>query len=82
MIGRSMMMNQLVDMEWSFGGTHQRSAFDPCDYVSIVTAANNDLAQVGTTFLQLKLVLDKGHGQKEVVPMGTFEAALLCDVRA
>ena len=42
------MVNQLVDMEWKFG----------------VTAASNDLNVVGQTFLQLKLIIDRG-GQRE-----------------
>ena len=40
-------MNELVNMEWKFG----------------VTASSNDLESVGNTFLQLKLVINKGgHG--------------------
>jgi hypothetical protein len=34
-----------------------------------VTAANDELAQVGKVFLQLKLVVDRG-GHRETVPMG------------
>mmetsp|Transcript_87509 Transcript_87509/g.175081 ORF Transcript_87509/g.175081 Transcript_87509/m.175081 type:complete len:227 (-) Transcript_87509:87-767(-) len=40
----SVMANQVVDMEWKFG----------------VTAASDELGQVGSTFLHLKLVIDKG----------------------
>ena len=43
-IGQTLMVNQLVDMDWKFG----------------VTASTSDLAKSGTSFLQLKLVLDKG----------------------
>ena len=35
-----------------------------------VTASNNEMAKVATTFIHLKLVLDKGNGQLESVPMG------------
>ncbi len=48
--GQSLTVNQLVDMEWRFG----------------VTAADSDMKKVGNTFLQLKLVLDKGVGTEEV----------------
>ena len=41
---KTLMVNQLVDMEWKFG----------------VTASSDDAAQLGTTFLQLKLVTEKG----------------------
>jgi hypothetical protein len=34
-----------------------------------VTAANDELAQVGKVFLQLKLVVDRGDGVRETVPM-------------
>jgi len=34
-----------------------------------VTAANNELAKVGTTFIHLKLMLDKGNSKVEAVPM-------------
>ena len=43
-IGQTLMVNQLVDMDWKFG----------------TTAANSDLGRVGQSFLQLKFVLDKG----------------------
>jgi len=46
---QTLMVNQLVDIEWKFG----------------VTASNNDLSKAGTTFLQLKLVLDKGDETTE-----------------
>ena len=47
------MINQLVDMEWKFG----------------VTAANSDLKSVGNSFLQLKLVINKGSDETEDVFM-------------
>lgn len=46
----TIMANELVDMEWKFG----------------VTAASNELAQVGSTFLHLKLVIDKGGHREDV----------------
>lgn len=50
-IGQTLMVNQLVDMEWKFG----------------ITAANDDLGKVGTSWLQLRLVLDKGNNTREDV---------------
>eukprot|EP00164_Ancoracysta_twista_P011344 GFYU01017468.1.p1 GENE.GFYU01017468.1~~GFYU01017468.1.p1 ORF type:complete len:198 (+),score=72.06 GFYU01017468.1:72-665(+) len=50
MIMQSLMVNQLVDMEWVFG----------------VTASNSDVDQIGSTFLKLKLVLDKGTHKEDV----------------
>jgi hypothetical protein len=38
---------QLVDMEWKFG----------------VTASSDDEMQVGASFLQMKLVIDRGSGK-------------------
>jgi hypothetical protein len=46
--GRTLKVNQLVDMEWKFG----------------VTAATNELKAAGATFLQLKLVIDPGNGRR------------------
>lgn len=45
-LGQTLMVNQLVDMEWKFG----------------VTAASSELDKVGNTFLQLKLVINTGNG--------------------
>ena len=45
-VGQTVRMNELVDMQWKFG----------------VTASSDDAAQIGSTFLQLKLVLNKGSG--------------------
>ena len=50
-ITQTLMVNQLVDMEWKFG----------------ITAANDDLGKVGQSWLQLKLVLDKGNNTTEDV---------------
>ncbi|KAK7499551.1 hypothetical protein BaRGS_00009203 [Batillaria attramentaria] len=46
----TLMVNQLVDMEWKFG----------------VTASSSELDRVGNTFLQLKLVINTGSGTKNV----------------
>eukprot|EP01130_Rhizamoeba_saxonica_P009608 TRINITY_DN3914_c0_g1_i1.p1 TRINITY_DN3914_c0_g1~~TRINITY_DN3914_c0_g1_i1.p1 ORF type:complete len:199 (-),score=34.32 TRINITY_DN3914_c0_g1_i1:161-709(-) len=46
-LSQTLMVNQLVLPQWRFG----------------ITASNKDLRNVGSTFLQLKLVLDKGSGQ-------------------
>ncbi|NXA56220.1 COMD7 protein, partial [Nothocercus julius] len=51
-VGQTLMINQLIDMEWKFG----------------VTAGSSELHQVGSIFLQLKLVIKKG-GQMENVYM-------------
>ena len=47
--GRTLRVNELVDMEWKFG----------------VTASSHELQTVGSTFLQLRLVIDKGGGERE-----------------
>jgi len=52
-IGQTLTVNQVVDMEWRFG----------------VNTASDELKKVGSTFLQLKLVLDKGNNQKENIHM-------------
>ncbi|XP_044153410.1 COMM domain-containing protein 7 [Bufo gargarizans] len=44
-VGRTLSINQLVDMEWKFG----------------VTAASSELEKAGTIFLQLKMVIKKGN---------------------
>lgn len=46
-------VNAVVDMDWRFG----------------VTAASSELSQVGSTFLQLKLTVDKGNNVREDVFM-------------
>lgn len=43
-------VNELVDMQWKFG----------------VTAANTELSQVGSTLLQMKLVVDKGGKMENI----------------
>lgn len=44
-IGQTLMINQLIDMEWRFG----------------VTSGSSELEKVGSIFLQLKLVIKKGN---------------------
>eukprot|EP00808_Paulinella_micropora_P005111 g38715.t1 len=51
-IQKTLKVSEVVDIEWKFG----------------VTAASNELAELGNCFLQLKLVLNKG-GKKENVLM-------------
>ncbi|XP_075756939.1 COMM domain-containing protein 7 [Pelodiscus sinensis] len=43
-VGQTLMINQLIDMEWKFG----------------VTAGSSELEKVGSIFLQLKLMVKKG----------------------
>jgi len=50
---QTLMINNLVDMEWKFG----------------VTASSSDLGRVRSTFLQLKLVVDKGNNTTENIYM-------------
>ena len=52
-VNKTIMANQLVDMEWKFG----------------VTSATDLRDSVGSTFLHMKLVIDKGNGQREDVFM-------------
>ncbi|XP_070328622.1 COMM domain-containing protein 7 isoform X1 [Odocoileus virginianus] len=49
-IGQTLMINQLVDMEWKFG----------------VTSGSSELEKVGSIFLQLKLVIKKGSQTENV----------------
>lgn len=51
--GQTLVINQLVDMEWKFG----------------VTAASSELNTVGNTFIQMKLVVNKGGNKTENVYM-------------
>jgi len=46
-LGKTLMVNKLVLPEWRFG----------------ITTGNKDLRELGSTFLQLKLILDIGDGQ-------------------
>ncbi|XP_074868326.1 COMM domain-containing protein 7 isoform X2 [Carettochelys insculpta] len=43
-VGQTLVINQLIDMEWKFG----------------VTAGSSELEKVGSIFLQLKLMTEKG----------------------
>jgi len=47
---QTLSMNQLVDMEWKFG----------------VTAASSETNKVSNSFLQLKLVVNKGNVRENV----------------
>ncbi|XP_075427875.1 COMM domain-containing protein 7 isoform X2 [Ascaphus truei] len=49
-VGRTLNINQLVDMEWKFG----------------VTAASSELQKAGSIFLQLKMIIKKGHVSEPV----------------
>jgi COMM domain len=57
----TLMVNQLLDMEWKFG----------------VTASSDTLNHAGNSFLQLKLVLEKGTSL-ETVNMGMRVARKKC----
>ncbi|XP_075993279.1 COMM domain-containing protein 7 [Genypterus blacodes] len=49
-VGQTLMVNQLLDMEWKFG----------------VTVGTSDIQKVGNIFLQLKLVIRKGNSTENV----------------
>ena len=49
-MGQTLSVNQLVDMEWRFG----------------VTASSNEAQRVGSSFLQLRLLINKGNTNEEV----------------
>ncbi|XP_032618289.2 COMM domain-containing protein 7 isoform X1 [Chelonoidis abingdonii] len=49
-VGQTLMINQLIDMEWKFG----------------VTAGSSELEKVGSIFLQLKLVVKTGSQMDHV----------------
>ena len=49
-IGRTLMVNQVVDMDWKFG----------------VTAGSSEMRMAGNTFLQLRLTVDKGGKREDV----------------
>eukprot|EP00029_Vermamoeba_vermiformis_P014147 TRINITY_DN9279_c0_g1_i1.p1 TRINITY_DN9279_c0_g1~~TRINITY_DN9279_c0_g1_i1.p1 ORF type:complete len:207 (+),score=61.52 TRINITY_DN9279_c0_g1_i1:24-623(+) len=53
LVGNTLQINKLLDMEWRFG----------------ITVANKELHSVGSTFLQVKLTLDKGNNQNDEVFM-------------
>eukprot|EP00045_Choanoeca_perplexa_P010897 m.113010 g.113010 ORF g.113010 m.113010 type:complete len:199 (+) comp15433_c0_seq3:1278-1874(+) len=50
LVGRTLAVNNLVDLQWNFG----------------VIAGSSEFKQSGSTFLQLKLTLNKGHGNEDV----------------
>ncbi|XP_046895961.1 COMM domain-containing protein 7 [Hypomesus transpacificus] len=49
-VGQTLMVNQLVDMEWKFG----------------VTVGTSEIQKLGNIFLQLKLVIRKGNSTENV----------------
>ncbi|XP_040050138.1 COMM domain-containing protein 7 [Gasterosteus aculeatus] len=49
-VGQTLMVNQLVDMDWKFG----------------VTVGTSEIQKVGNIFLQLKLVVRKGNSTENV----------------
>ena len=84
--GQSLSVNQLVDMEWRFGGIiiilyiMDKYTFYINSFIKVhgyfqpsVTAANSDMDKVGNSFLQLKMVLNKGSGTEEVF-MGKYKS--------
>lgn len=48
-ITKNVTINNLVDFDWRFG----------------VISGSSELKQVGSTFLQLQLLVDKGNGERE-----------------
>ncbi|XP_014776924.1 COMM domain-containing protein 7 [Octopus bimaculoides] len=52
-LGQTLMVNQLVDMDWKFG----------------VTLSSSELSKVGNTFIQLKLVVSNGKGELNTIYM-------------
>lgn len=67
--GQSLAVNQLVDMEWRFGGelcVHVYIVQSEMVHTLSVTAADSDMNKIGNSFLQLKMVLNKGSGTEEV----------------
>lgn len=78
--GQTLTVNQLVDMEWRFGGTCSVLITISMELVALslspaVTATNSDMKKVGNTFLQLKLVLDKGTGTEDVFMGESFPSS-------
>ncbi|XP_037667514.1 COMM domain-containing protein 7 isoform X2 [Choloepus didactylus] len=55
-IGQTLMINQLIDMEWKFG----------------VTSGSSELEKVGSIFLQLKLVVKKGNQTENLYIDGAY----------
>jgi len=85
LVGQTLSVNKLVDLDWRFGGAFWWAA--RClslflFFCRAVTAGTDSLRQAGTTFLQLKLALDKGNSQTESVFMGTKfnDAAVFIDL--
>lgn len=55
MSGETLSVNKLILPEWRFG----------------ITASNKQMKDAGSTFLQLKLVIDRGDGQTKEEFVGT-----------
>lgn len=53
LVSRTVAANQLIDLDWTFG----------------VTAASDDMDQVGKTFIQLKLTVNDGGDSKKFIFM-------------
>ena len=78
------MVNQLVDMQWKFGGKMRgcnrrnwpreskgndinSNSHTIIPYIShVVTAGSSEARRVGSTFLQMKLSLDRGSKTEDV----------------
>ncbi|XP_072371091.1 COMM domain-containing protein 7 isoform X1 [Scyliorhinus torazame] len=73
-IGQTLTVNQLVDMEWKFGGRNRKAkgkkkesgASSTLSLLVAVTAGSSELQKVGSIFLQLKLVIKKGNKSENV----------------
>lgn len=61
-MSKTLIVNQLVSPDWRFG----------------ITAANKEVRNVGTSFLQLKLKLDKGNGETTDEYMGMLVCFVHC----
>jgi hypothetical protein len=76
-ISATLTVNELVDMEWKFGvtvGTDEIEKVSSCvGWLRFLTHAVAPVArccvQMGATFLQLRMVIDKGSGVRENVLM-------------
>jgi COMM domain containing 7 len=68
-INSSLMVNQLVDMDWKFGVTVSSDEIDQvlqfalsCLPTAVILCFLCLSHQIGSTFLQLKFVVDRGSG--------------------
>ncbi len=60
LIGHTLTVNKLLDIEWKFG----------------VTASTDDVQEIGATFLQLRLVVDRGQSVAMELTLPQFYAFL------